>query len=140
MGPVADDHRGAAVDAAQQRARGEVRRGPQVAPQRAPEHERGVRALRAEEGGGQRDAAGRPAHDGGVATARGQRVDLALGDAAEGHARVVEPGGRVVRAPAEEGQLERHALVQRAERAGAIGRDVVGDEEDRPGRHRSASS
>ena len=81
-----------------------------------------------------------PATTARVAPARGQPVDLALGDAAEGHARVVEPGGRVMRAPAEERQLERHALVQRAERAGAIGRDVVGDEEDRPGAHRSASS
>jgi hypothetical protein len=45
-----------------------------------------------------------------------------------------------MRAPAEERQLERHALVQGAEGAGAIGRDVVGDEEDRAGAHRSASS
>ena len=67
-------------------------------------------------------------------------MDLALSDAAKGHARVVEARGGVVRAPAEERELERHAFVQRAERAGAIGRDVVGDEEDRPGAHRSASS
>ena len=140
MGSVADDDRRAAVDVAHERARSQVRRGPEVAPQRAPEDERGARPLGAGEGGGQRHAARRPGHDGAVAPARGQRVDLALVDAAEGHARVVEPYGRVMRAPAEERQLERHALVQRSKRAGAIGRDVVGDEEDRAGAHRRASS
>jgi len=137
---VAHDDRRTAVDVAQERTRGQMRGGPEVAPQRAPKDERRARALGPEEGGGQRDAPGRAAHDGGVATARGQPVDLALGDPAEGQAGIVEAGGRVVRAPAEQRQLERHPLVQGAERAGAIGRDVVGDEEDRPGRHRSASS
>ena len=94
-------------------------------------------ALGAEEGGGQRDAARGPAHDRRVAPAGGQGVDRALADAAEGHAGVLEPGGGVMRAPPEERELQRHALVQRAERAGAVGRDVVGDEEHR---HRSASS
>jgi hypothetical protein len=140
MGSVADDDGRPPVDVAHERARGQVRRGPEVAPERAPEDERGARPLGAQKGGGQRDAARRPGHDGGVAPARGHLVDLALGDAAEGHARVVETGGRVMRAPSEERQLEGDALVQRAERAGAIGRDVVGDEEDRAAAHRSASS
>ena len=96
-----------------------------------------MRALSAEEGGGQRDAARGPAHDRRMAAAGGQRVDRALADAAKGHAGVLEPRGRVMRAPAEQRELQRDALVQRPERAGAIGRDVVGDEEHR---HRSASS
>jgi hypothetical protein len=66
-------------------------------------------------------------------------VDGALADAPERDARVLDAGRRVVRAPAEQGELDGDALVQRREGAGAVGRDVVGDEEDR-GAHRSASS
>jgi hypothetical protein len=131
--PVAHDDRRAAMDVAQQRTRGQVRRGGEVAPQRAPEHERQTRAAGAEEGGGQGDAARRPAYDRRVAPARGQRVHVALGNPAKGHAGILEPGGGVVRAPAEERELERHARVQRSKRAGAVGRHVVGDEEHRRG-------
>jgi hypothetical protein len=45
----------------------------------------------------------------------------------------------VVRAPAEQQQLDPDALVQRPEGADAIGRDVVRHDEDRLP-HRSASS
>ena len=58
-------------------------------------------------------------------------VDLALARRGGRARRGPRARGRVVRAPAEQRELERHALVQRGERAGAVGRHVVGHEEDR---------
>jgi hypothetical protein len=48
------------------------------------------------------------------------------------HAGVGDRAGGVVAAAAEQRQLDPLALVQRAERPGAVGRDDVGDEQDRP--------
>jgi hypothetical protein len=111
---------------------------PQIAPQRAPQHERHARATRPDERGRQRHAPRRAAHDRGEAPARRQRVDAALARAHVRDAGVVESCRRVVRAPTEQREQQGHALMQRGECAGAIGRHVVGDEQDL--RHRKASS
>jgi hypothetical protein len=84
------------VHAPQQRARRAMGGRTQVAPERAPQHERHARAAGAQERGRQRDAPGRAAHDRGEAPARRQRVGLALGDAHVRDARVVEAGRGVV--------------------------------------------
>ncbi len=130
VGPVGDDDGRAPVRGAQQRAGEQVRRGAQMAPERAPQDEGHAAAPRAGQRGGQRDAPRRAAHHGPVGARRGQAADGALGDVAVGHAGVGDRPGGVVRAPAEQRQLDREALVQGAEGPGAIGRDQVRDEQD----------
>jgi hypothetical protein len=127
------------MDAPQQRPCGQVGGRRQVAPQRAPENEGGAGPLRAEEGRRQRDPPGGARDDRRVALRSGERVDAALRCAAKGDAGVVEAGRGVMRTSSEDRQLEGHALVQGREGAGAVGRDVVGGEED-GARQGSASS
>jgi hypothetical protein len=64
--------------------------------------------------------------------------ELALADMAVRHAWVFDTARGVVAAPAEKQQLDAHPLVQRLERADAVGRDEVRHEGD--GLHPSASS
>ncbi len=138
--PVGDDGRGVAVDGGHERARREVGRGPQLGPERAPQDERHARAAGAEPGRGQRGAPGGPGDDGAVAAAGGERVDRARRDVAVRHAGVGDAGRGVVDAAAEQCELDRRAGMERRERAGAVGRHAVGDEQDGPAGHRSASS
>jgi len=125
------------MDVAQQRPGGEVGGGARLVPQRAPQHERHVGASRSEERAREGLAPGRAADD--RASLLREAADLVLGHGPERDARVLDGARRVVRAPAEQQQLDPDALVQRAEGSDAIGRDVVRHDEDRPA-HRSASS
>ena len=96
-----------------------------------------LRQRRIQFDGGERTAAGGAADHGARIAHRG--VDLRFAHRAMRHARVLDAGGRVVAAPAEQQQLDPDALVQRTERSDAVRRDEVRHERDRLG-HRSASS
>ena len=88
-----------------------------LGPQRAPQHERDPRPAGAEPGGRKRRAPGGAGHDGAVAAGRGEGVHLALGHVPVRDAGILDAAGGVVRAAAEQRELEPDALVQRRERA-----------------------
>jgi hypothetical protein len=110
-----------------------------VRPQGRPQDEGDAAAAGAAVRGGEGAPAGYPRDHRAVGAGSGQRADLALGDMAVRERQL--PGGpaaAVADVAADQRELDVLALVQRRERANAVRRRVVGDEEDRL--QRSASS
>ena len=109
------------VGVAHDRRAAAVRRGraPACAPAPTgrPEQERRAGAAGPAPGGRQGDAPGRPGDDRAVAPAGGEVEDVALPHPAVGDARVRQPCGRVVRAAAEERELDALPRVQGREGA-----------------------